>query len=103
MDLVVYRKRVGRQPLGRAVRFFIMNNVLLLARLPVFQLLVDRGLQVLVANGITLVLLFVVRFVVATGRSSPGRGQHAGPTRCGSSWTRTRRPGSVPPASGPAT
>ena len=42
-----------------------MNNVLLLARLPVFQFLIDRGLAVLIANGITLVLLFVVRFVLS--------------------------------------
>ena len=65
VDLVVYRKRSGGSHTGRALRFFIMNNVLLLARLPVLQLLVDWGLQVLVANAITLVLLFVVRFAVA--------------------------------------
>ena len=65
VDLVVYRKRSGGSRTGRALRFFIMNNVLLLARLPVLQLLVDWGLQVLVANAITLVLLFVVRFAVA--------------------------------------
>ena len=62
---VVYRKRAHGTRLGRAVRFFIMNNVLLLARLPVFQILIDRGLPVLIANGITLVLLFVVRFVLS--------------------------------------
>jgi dolichol-phosphate mannosyltransferase len=65
VDTVVYRKRAQGTRLGRAVRFFIMNNLLLLARLPVFQLLIDRGLDVLVANGITLVLLFVVRFVLS--------------------------------------
>ena len=65
VDLLLYRKRAHGTRLGRAVRFFAMNNLLLLARLPVLQLLVDRGLEVLVANGITLVLLFVVRFVVS--------------------------------------
>jgi dolichol-phosphate mannosyltransferase len=65
VDTVIYRKRAHGTRLGRAVRFFIMNNVLLLARLPVFQFLIDRGLDVLIANGITLVLLFVVRFVLS--------------------------------------
>jgi len=65
VDTIIYRKRAHGTRLGRAVRFFIMNNVLLLARLPVFQFLIDRGLDVLVANGITLVLLFVVRFVLS--------------------------------------
>ncbi len=65
VDTVIYRKRAHGTRLGRAVRFFTMNNLLLLARLPVFQLLIDRGLPILVANGITLMLLFVVRFVVS--------------------------------------
>jgi glycosyltransferase involved in cell wall biosynthesis len=66
VDLLLYRKRAnGSSRSSRAIRFFAMNNLLLLARLPVLQLLVDRGLGVLVANGITLVLLFVVRFVVS--------------------------------------
>jgi glycosyltransferase involved in cell wall biosynthesis len=65
VDTMIYRKRAHGTRLGRAVRFFIMNNVLLLARLPVFQFLIDRGLDVLIANGITLVLLFVVRFVLS--------------------------------------
>jgi putative flippase GtrA len=65
VDTIVYRGRAQGTRLGRAVRFFIMNNLLLLARLPVFQFLIDRGLDVLVANGITLVLLFIVRFVLS--------------------------------------
>jgi dolichol-phosphate mannosyltransferase len=65
VDTMIYRKRAHGTRLGRAVRFFIMNNVLLLARLPVFQFLIDRGFRVLVANAITLVLLFVVRFVLS--------------------------------------
>jgi dolichol-phosphate mannosyltransferase len=65
VDSLLYRKRANGTRFSRAVRFFAMNNLLLLARLPLLQLLVDRGLGVLVANGITLVLLFVVRFVLS--------------------------------------
>jgi dolichol-phosphate mannosyltransferase len=65
VDLAIYRKRAGGTHLSRALRFFIMNNVLLLARLPVLQLLIDWGLHILVANAITLVLLFVVRFALS--------------------------------------
>jgi dolichol-phosphate mannosyltransferase len=65
VDTVIYRNRAHGTRLGRAVRFFLMNNILLLARLPVLQLLIDRGLPILVANGITLMLLFVVRFVLS--------------------------------------
>jgi 4-amino-4-deoxy-L-arabinose transferase-like glycosyltransferase/putative flippase GtrA len=65
VDAVVYRNRAQGTRLGRAVRFFLMNNLLLLARLPLFQFLIDRGLPILVANGITLMLLFVVRFVLS--------------------------------------
>jgi dolichol-phosphate mannosyltransferase len=65
VDRLIYRKRADGTTAGRAIRFFAMNNLLLLARLPVLQMLIDRGLGVLVANGITLVLLFVVRFVVS--------------------------------------
>src|SRR6266568_1971029 len=77
VDTIIYRKRAHGTRLGRAVRFFIMNNVLLLARLPVFQFLIDRGLDVLVANGITLVLLFVVRFVLSDRAIFASAGQQA--------------------------
>ena len=65
VDLLLYRKRANGTRFGRAVRFFAMNNLLLLARLPVLQMLVDRGVGVLWANGFTLVVLFLVRFVVS--------------------------------------
>jgi putative flippase GtrA len=65
VDTVVYRKRAHGTRVGRAARFFAMNNVLLLARLPLFQLLIDWGLHILVANGITLALLFVARFMLS--------------------------------------
>jgi len=77
VDTIVYRKRAQGTRLGRAVRFFLMNNLLLLARLPVFQWLIDQGLHVLVANGITLVLLFVVRFVLSDRAIFAAAGQQA--------------------------
>ena len=42
-----------------------MNNLLLLARLPVLQGLIGRGLVCWSRTRITLVLLFLVRFVVS--------------------------------------
>ena len=65
VDNVVYRKRAQGTRLRRAVSFFAMNNLLLLARLPVLQLLVTGGTGVLTANAVTLILLFLVRFVVS--------------------------------------
>ena len=64
-DLLVYRgdKRGTRR--SRAVRFWGMNNLLLLGRLPVIVALMSSGMDVLWANGLTLVLLFVVRFLVS--------------------------------------
>ncbi|HEX8767923.1 MAG TPA: GtrA family protein, partial [Jatrophihabitans sp.] len=52
--------------LGRAVRFFLLNHLALLPRLPLLALLVGVfSANLLVANIITLALLFLVRFVVA--------------------------------------
>jgi len=65
VDSLIYRKSSNGTRAGRAARFFIMNNVLLLARLPVLEALVKLGAGVLVANGITLIMLFLVRFVVS--------------------------------------
>ncbi|HST48570.1 glycosyltransferase [Jatrophihabitans sp.] len=59
----------GHKPgtrLGRAVRFFLLNHLALLPRLPLLALLVGVfGAHLLIANVLTLVLLFLVRFVVA--------------------------------------
>ncbi|MFF3852289.1 glycosyltransferase [Micromonospora sp. NPDC002575] len=64
VDNLIYRRtRVGSLP-ARAVRFFLLNNVLLLLRLPVLQALVFAGVGVLVANAATLAALFLVRFLV---------------------------------------
>jgi dolichol-phosphate mannosyltransferase len=65
VDSLIYRKRAHGTRGGRAIRFFLMNNLLLLARLPVLQLLVVAGMDVLAANAVTLVMLFLVRFVVS--------------------------------------
>lgn len=52
--------------LGRGVRFFLLNHLALLPRLPLLALLVGVfSANLLVANVITLVLLFLVRFVIA--------------------------------------
>ena len=75
VDLLLYRNRHNGSRLGRALRFYLMNNALLLARLPVLQLLIDRGLSVLVANAVTLILLFLVRFLVSD-RAIFGAGAH---------------------------
>lgn len=65
IDALVYRGRgQGRMP-ARATRFFLLNNLLLLGRLPVLQLLVVWGMGVLTANAVTLVALFLLRFVIS--------------------------------------
>ena len=65
VDTLVYRKASNGTRAGRAGRFFVMNNLLLLARLPVLEALVKLGAGVLIANGITLIMLFLVRFIVS--------------------------------------
>jgi putative flippase GtrA len=65
VDSMIYRNQAHGSRLRRAASFFAMNNLLLLARLPVFQLLVDWGVGVLTANALTLVALFLVRFLVS--------------------------------------
>ncbi len=65
VDSLVYRGRAHGSRLGRGIRFFAMNNLLLVARLPVIEVLVASGMGILVANATTLVLLFLVRFVLS--------------------------------------
>jgi len=80
VDSLIYRNRAHGTRGGRAIRFFLMNNLLLLARLPLLEALVLWGVGVLTANAITLVLLFLVRFVLSDraifgpGRPDNGRG-----------------------------
>jgi glycosyltransferase involved in cell wall biosynthesis len=79
VDGLVYRRNPAGTRRGRAIRFFAMNNLLLLARLPVLQALVLAGTPVLAGNAVTLVLLFLVRFLVSDrviyggNGSCPGR------------------------------
>jgi putative flippase GtrA len=65
VDLLVYRRNAGGSRGGRALRFALMNNVLLLARLPVLQALIWAGVGVLLANASTLVALFLLRFLIS--------------------------------------
>src|SRR4051794_14663217 len=65
VDFGVYRGHKRGTRRGRAVRFALMNNLLLLGRMPVFLALVATGQGVLAANAVTLALLFVVRFFVS--------------------------------------
>ncbi|MEV4640608.1 glycosyltransferase family 2 protein [Actinoplanes sp. NPDC049548] len=64
-DTLLYRNRRHRSLAGRLARFFVMGNADLLLRIPLLALLVD-GLHVgvLIANLVTLVASFVVRFLI---------------------------------------
>ncbi len=70
-NFVLTEKFVFRGPkpgtrLGRGVRFFLLNHLALLPRLPLLALLVGVfSANLLVANVLTLGLLFLVRFLVA--------------------------------------
>ena len=65
IEALVYRGRGNGSRSGRITRFFVMNNLLLLGRLPVLQGLISLGMSVLVANAMTLVALFLLRFLVS--------------------------------------
>jgi dolichol-phosphate mannosyltransferase len=65
VDALIYRSQKPGTRRGRAARFLVMNNLLLLTRLPVLQALVSSGVGVLVANAITLILLFLFRFMIS--------------------------------------
>ncbi len=82
VDALIYRRNRQGTLAGRAGRFFLLNNLLLLLRLPLLQALVWAGVGVLTANALTLVALFLVRFLVndrviytggSTGRRDPVR------------------------------
>lgn len=65
-DMLLYRNRRHRSLTDRITRFFVMGNADLLIRIPALALLVD-GLHVgvLIANLVTLVGSFVVRFLIS--------------------------------------
>ena len=64
-DRLVFRRNRDDGGWGRMWRFFLMNNLALLLRLPLLALLVNLGLGVLWANLVTLVALFAVRYVIS--------------------------------------
>ncbi|MFL6163327.1 MAG: glycosyltransferase [Jatrophihabitantaceae bacterium] len=65
-ETLVFRGAKPGTLFGRGVRFYLVNHVALLLRLPLLALLVSVfGLGVLIANAITLALLFLARFVIA--------------------------------------
>jgi putative flippase GtrA len=66
VDALIYRRKRQGSWLGRGGRFFLLNNLLLLLRLPALEALVTvGGVNVLWANGVTLVALFLVRFLIS--------------------------------------
>ena len=66
VDALIYRRKRQGSWLGRGSRFFLLNNLLLLLRLPALEALVTvGGVNVLWANGVTLVALFLVRFLIS--------------------------------------
>ncbi|MGW2720755.1 glycosyltransferase [Streptomyces sp. NPDC001492] len=75
VESLVYRGTGNGTRSGRAARFFALNNVLLLGRLPVLALLVSWGVGVLSANIVTLVGLFLLRFLFSD-RIIYGTGDH---------------------------
>jgi dolichol-phosphate mannosyltransferase len=79
IDTLIYRRRSGGSRARRAISFFVMNNLLLLARLPVLDALARTGTPVLTGNIITLTALFIVRFVLSD-RAIFGAGA-SGPVR----------------------
>jgi len=65
-DRLVFRSSSGKHGVwGRGWRFFAMNNLALLLRLPLLAALVHLGIPVIPANVLTLLALFVVRYVVS--------------------------------------
>ena len=65
-EALVFRGTKPGTRRGRAVRFFLLNHIALMGRLPLLAVLVEiLHVNVLVGNVMTMVLLFAVRFLVA--------------------------------------
>lgn len=65
-ETLVFRGKKPGSLLGRGFKFYLVNHAALLLRLPLLALLVGPfGIHLLVANVITLVLLFAIRFLIA--------------------------------------
>ncbi|GGV18589.1 hypothetical protein GCM10010275_70290 [Streptomyces litmocidini] len=97
LETLVYRGGRGggkRAVLVRGVAFLALNNLLLLGRLPLLQWLVDSGIGLLTANVLSLVALFVARFLFSDlliYRARRDDGARRDPVRV------LVAPGSVPP------
>jgi dolichol-phosphate mannosyltransferase len=64
-DTLLYRDRRSRRFFARLTNFFVIGNADLLLRIPLLALLVDGAhLGVLVANLVTLLVSFAVRFLL---------------------------------------
>jgi dolichol-phosphate mannosyltransferase len=75
-DRFVFRGPKARSPLVRFVGFALVNNVVLLARLPLLSVLVHHtAVGYLAANALTLAAAFAVRFVVSDLVLFTGRDQ----------------------------
>jgi dolichol-phosphate mannosyltransferase len=65
-ELFVFSGAKPGTRLSRGIKFFLLNNVALLLRIPLLAFLVEIvHLNLLVANVFTLVLLFLLRFLIA--------------------------------------
>jgi putative flippase GtrA len=64
-DRLVFRTADTDGRWGRLWRFFLLNNLALLLRLPLLAALVHVGLGVLPANLVTLLVLFAVRYFIS--------------------------------------
>ena len=65
-ETVVFRGPKPGSVTGRGIRFYLVNHIALLLRLPVLALLVEQfHMGVLPGNVVTLVLLFALRFIIA--------------------------------------
>jgi putative flippase GtrA len=65
-EIWVFSNRDSRSPLGRLVRFFLMNNAALLLRGPLLQAMVSAlGIHYLLANLITLFVIAMLRFFLS--------------------------------------
>jgi len=64
-DRLVFRTADKDGRWGRLWRFFLLNNLALLLRLPLLAALVHAGLGVLPANLVTLLAIFAVRYAIS--------------------------------------
>jgi dolichol-phosphate mannosyltransferase len=75
MELIVFSHRKSGRMFGRYLRFSVLNNTVMLGRLPLLAFLVGIvGAPQLLANSITLLAVFLVRFVVSDRYIYEGKG-----------------------------